>query len=80
MGNISFSKEAKGKELEQVVLGNAFCGNALKVLKVCEPIVDILHMVDSDTSSMCFVYEDMDRAKEAIAKYFNNEENGYIEI
>lgn len=74
------SKEAKGKELEQVILGNALWDNAQRVLKVCEPIVDMLRMVDSDTPSMGFVYEGMDRAKEAIAKSFNNEENEYIAI
>eukprot|EP00253_Pinus_taeda_P014305 PITA_14305 len=74
------SKEAKGKELEQVILGNAFWDNAHKVLKVREPIVDMLHMVDSDTPSMGIVYEGMDCAKEAIAKSFNNEENEYIAI
>eukprot|EP00253_Pinus_taeda_P004216 PITA_04216 len=74
------SKEAKGKELEQVILGNAFWDNAQKVLKICEPIVDMLCMVDSDTPSMGFFYEGMDRAKEAIAKSFNNEENEYIAI
>eukprot|EP00253_Pinus_taeda_P002536 PITA_02536 len=74
------SKEAKGKELEQVILGNAFWDNAQKVLKVCEPIVDMLRMVDSDTPSMGFFYEGIDRAKEAIAKSFNNEENEYITI
>eukprot|EP00253_Pinus_taeda_P032068 PITA_32068 len=74
------SKEAKGKELEQVILGNAFWDNAQKVLKICEPIVDMLRMVDSDTPSMGFVYEGMDHAKEAIAKSINNEENEYIAI
>jgi len=78
--HLSNSKEAKGKELEQVILGNAFWDNAQKVLKVCEPIVDMLRMVDSDTPSMGFVYEGMDCAKEAIAKSFNNEENEYIAI
>ena len=57
------SKEPKEKELEQIILGNAFWESAMKVLKVCEPIVDMLRMVDSETPSMGFVYEGMDRCK-----------------
>jgi hypothetical protein len=34
-GNSHLSKEAKGKELEQIILANAFWGSAVKVLKVC---------------------------------------------
>jgi hypothetical protein len=78
--NSHLSKEAKGKELEQIILANAFWKSAVKVLKVCEPIVDMLHMVDSDTPSMGFVYEGMDHYKEAIAKSFDNVENEYMVI
>ena len=74
------SKEPKGKEWEQIILGSAFWESAMKVLKVCEPIVDMLQMVDSDTPSMGFVYEGMDCCKESIAKSFNNVENEYMEI
>ena len=78
--NSRLSKESKGKEVEQIILGNAFWENAVKVLKICEPIVDMLRMVDSDTPCMGFVYEVMDRCKESIAKSFDNVENEYREI
>jgi hypothetical protein len=52
----------------------------MKALKICEPIIDMLRMVDSDTPSMGFVYEGIDRCKEAIEKSFNNMENEYMEI
>ena len=76
MSGKALMEEPKGKELEQIILGNAFWESAMKVLKVCEPIVDMLRMVDSDTPSMGFVYEGMDRCKESIA----NVENEYMEI
>jgi hypothetical protein len=57
-----------------------FFGRVVNVLKVCEPIVDMLRIVDSDTPSMGFVYEGMDRCKEAIAKSFDNVKNEYMEI
>ena len=78
--NSRLSKESKAKELEEIILTNAFWEGAVKVLKICEPIVDMLRMVDSDTPCMGFVYEGMDRCKEAIAKSFNNVENEYMEI
>jgi hypothetical protein len=78
--NSHLSKESKGKELEQNILGITFWESATKVLKICEPIIDMLRMVDSDTPSMGFVYEGMDRCKEAIANSFNNLENEYMEI
>jgi hypothetical protein len=52
----------------------------VKVIKICEPIVDMLSMVDSNTPSMGFVYEGMDCCKEAIEEFFNNVENEYMEI
>ena len=78
--SVHLSKEPKGKELEQIILGNAFWEISTKVLKVCEPIVDSLQMVDSDTHSMGFVNEGMEHRKESIAKSFNNVENEYMEI
>ena len=78
--NSRLSKDAKGKEIEEIILTNAFWENAVKVLKVCEPIVHMLRMVDSDTPCMGFVYEGMDSCKEAIAKSFDNMENEYMEI
>ena len=54
--NSHLSKESKGKELEQNILGIAFWKSAMKTLKICEPIIDMLRMVDSDTPSMGFVY------------------------
>lgn len=78
--NSRLSKETKGMELEQIILSNAFWENVVKVVKVCEPIVDMLRMVDSDAPSMGFVYEGMDCCKEAIAKSFNNVQNDYMEI
>jgi hypothetical protein len=42
------SKESKEKNVEQIVLNNNFWENAVKVLKMCNPIVNVLSMVDGD--------------------------------
>eukprot|EP01018_Ginkgo_biloba_P032593 Gb_24516 [translate_table: standard] len=39
---------------------------------MCEPIMEMIHLVDNDTPCMSFVYEGMERCKEAIARVFNN--------
>lgn len=74
------SKQAKGKNVEQIILGNSFWQNANKVLKMCGPIVDVLCMVDAGKPCMGFVYEGIDRCKDAIACAFNNMEVDYQEI
>eukprot|EP00253_Pinus_taeda_P029681 PITA_29681 len=76
----TLSKETKGKNVEEIVLNNGFWENANKVLKICGPIVNVLHMVDGDKPCMGFVYESLDRCKEAIATAFNNVEADYKEI
>ena len=65
---LSFQKNLTEKDLEKIILGSDLLQSAIKVLKICEPIVDMPCMVDRDTPSMGFVYEGMDRCKEAIAK------------
>ena len=49
------SKEEKGKNVEEIMLGNSFWQNAEKVLKICGPIVDMLRMVDGNKPCRGFV-------------------------
>ncbi|GLJ52352.1 hypothetical protein SUGI_1113680 [Cryptomeria japonica] len=70
----------KGKNIEQVILNSNFWESAAKVLLVCEPIVDVLRMVDGDTPCLGMLYESMDRCKESIQKTLNNEEAEYMQI
>ncbi|GLJ32777.1 hypothetical protein SUGI_0660020 [Cryptomeria japonica] len=74
------SKGHKGKNIEQIILNNNFWESAAKVLLVCEPIVDVLCMVDGDTTCLGMLYESMDRCKESIQKALNNEEAEYMQI
>ncbi|KAH9292228.1 hypothetical protein KI387_042583, partial [Taxus chinensis] len=78
--NLVLSKGPKGKNIEQIVLNSNFWESATKVLNVCEPIVDVLRMVDGDTPCLGMLYESMDRCKEAIQKALNNVEGDYMEI
>eukprot|EP00253_Pinus_taeda_P024244 PITA_24244 len=76
----TLSKQTKGKNVEQIVLNNGFWENANKVLKICGPIVNVLHMVDGDKPCMGFVYEIIDHCKETITSGFNNVDADYQEI
>eukprot|EP01018_Ginkgo_biloba_P009685 Gb_04628 [translate_table: standard] len=62
------SKTLKGKLVEEIILSSNFWNSAERVLKMCEPIVEMLCLVDSDTPCMGFIYEGM----EVIARVFNN--------
>ncbi|XP_059068341.1 uncharacterized protein LOC131059865 [Cryptomeria japonica] len=42
----AFSKSAKGKNIEQIILSSNFWESGAKVLNICGPIVDVLRMVD----------------------------------
>ncbi|GLJ32576.1 hypothetical protein SUGI_0655250 [Cryptomeria japonica] len=74
------SKGPKGKNIEQIILNSNFWESAAKVFLVCEPIVDVLRMVDGDTPCLGMLYGSMDRCKESIQKAINNEETEYMQI
>eukprot|EP01018_Ginkgo_biloba_P008666 Gb_07587 [translate_table: standard] len=60
------------KACEEIILSSNFLDSAQRVLNMCEPIVEMLLLVDSDTPCMGFSYEGMECCKEAIARVFNN--------
>ena len=51
---------------------NDFWQLVVKCLKAAIPLLKVLHMVDSDTSRIGFIYLEMENAKEEIQKNFNN--------
>jgi hypothetical protein len=51
-----------------------------KIISICEPIVQILRMVDSNVACMGFVYEGMDRVKEHISSICSNDRSIYKPI
>ncbi|XP_052178007.1 uncharacterized protein LOC127791885 isoform X2 [Diospyros lotus] len=72
--NSKFAREARGKLASQTVLQDSFWKNVLYALKVSGPLVKVLRVVDNeDKPAMPYIYEAMDRAKEAIAKSFDDE-------
>eukprot|EP01018_Ginkgo_biloba_P005280 Gb_12450 [translate_table: standard] len=71
------SKTSKGKLVEEIILSSNFWDSAERVLNMCEPIVEMLHLVDGNTPCMGFIYDGMERCKDAIARVFNNVVDDY---
>eukprot|EP01018_Ginkgo_biloba_P020604 Gb_11453 [translate_table: standard] len=71
------SKTSKANLVEEIILSNNFWESIERVLNMCQPIVEMLRLVDSDTPCMGFVYEGMECCKEAIARVFNNAIDDY---
>ena len=56
-----------GFEVPNLMRDNKFWKKVRKVLQVFEPLVKVLRLVDGDDKpTMGFIYEAMDRAKQAI--------------
>ncbi|KAL4638941.1 hypothetical protein ACB092_03G182200 [Castanea dentata] len=76
-----WAKELIGKRVAQTVLMPTFWNTVVYSLKVSGLIVRVLRLVDEEKrSTMGYIYEAMDQAKEAIEKYFNRREERYREI
>ncbi|XP_028062825.1 uncharacterized protein LOC114266138 [Camellia sinensis] len=76
-----WAKEPQGKKTAQVILMPSFWNNVLYALKISSPLVRVLRLVDGERKPpMGYIYEAMDRAKEAIAKSFNGNEEKYKEF
>lgn len=77
-----YSKEAEGKTVCDIILADKDFWSAIQYcLKCTLPLVKVLRLVDGDAKpAMGYIYEAMDKAKEQIAKNFNNVERRYKPI
>eukprot|EP01018_Ginkgo_biloba_P020745 Gb_18367 [translate_table: standard] len=58
--------------MEEIILRSNFGDSVESVLNMCEPIVEMLHLVDGDTPCMGSIYDGMERCKDIIVREFNN--------
>ncbi|XP_077229525.1 uncharacterized protein LOC143862371 [Tasmannia lanceolata] len=77
-----YSKKADGSKICGIVLGDStFWPSVYYCLKCTSPLVKVLRLVDLDERpAMGYIYEAMDRAKEAIAKNLGNIKKKYEQI
>ncbi|KAM4091218.1 hypothetical protein ACJW30_09G121400 [Castanea mollissima] len=71
-----WAKEANTKRVVETILMPSFWNTIVYILKVMGPLVRVLRLVDNERKpAMGYIYEAMDRAKEAIIKAFNENED-----
>ncbi|KAJ9189299.1 hypothetical protein P3X46_000609, partial [Hevea brasiliensis] len=76
-----WAKAVKGKKCERMVLSSAFWNHVVYALKVSGPLICVLRLVDNEKKlAMGYIFEAMDRAKEAIANSLNGNEEKYKSI
>ncbi|XP_030945732.1 uncharacterized protein LOC115970212 [Quercus lobata] len=75
----SHAKTAVGKQISKIVLEDyAFWSQCKHIVKVSEPLVRVLHLVDGDEKlAMGYLYEAMDKAKEEIKRRLKNKVSLY---
>jgi hypothetical protein len=66
----TYSRREDGKAIARLVYNDSFWEGVAEVCSVSEPLVKVLRLVDSDKPTMGYLYEAMDRAKEAIRAYY----------
>lgn len=76
-----WAKEPGGKRAADTVLMPSFWNGAVYALKLSGPLVRALRLVDGEKRpAMGYIYEAMDRAKEAIVTSFKGNESKYSEV
>ncbi|KAK8935160.1 hypothetical protein KSP39_PZI013740 [Platanthera zijinensis] len=76
-----WAKESGGKQVQSIILMISFWRSIIDILKIFGPLVRVLRLVDGEKrSAMSYIYEAMNRAKEAIIKSFNEKEDKYMDV
>lgn len=76
-----WAKEQAGKQVQRFLMMPSFWNNIVYALKIAGPFVKVLRLVDSERKPpMGYIYEAMDRAKEAIAQSFGEKVEKYEEF
>ncbi|WZY86769.1 hypothetical protein YC2023_033153 [Brassica napus] len=73
-----WSKEAGAKRVKQIILQESFWRNVLYAIRLTEPLVKVLRLVDGERKpAMGYIYEAMDKAKEKISENLLWKEDQY---
>eukprot|EP00253_Pinus_taeda_P033861 PITA_33861 len=68
----NWSNKPEGKELKRKVYEETFWRKATEIVKLAEPLVKVLRLVDGERLAMGFIYEAMDQAKEQIKTVYKD--------
>ena len=76
-----FAKATSGKEVVNHIISIHFWNDVVRALTICGPLTKVLCLVDGEKKpSMSYIYEAMDRAKEAIAHGFRGVKKQYERV
>lgn len=74
-----WASRSEGKRIAELVRESSFWAGAEEVLKVVDPLVCVLRLIDGGHKPlMGYIYETMDQAKETIKKNFNDKKARYF--
>eukprot|EP00253_Pinus_taeda_P027212 PITA_27212 len=76
----NWSNKPEGKELKRKVYEETFWRKAVEIVKLAEPLVKVLQLVDGERLAMGFIYEAMDQAKEQIKTVYKDRVAKYESI
>lgn len=72
------AKTSAGKVVSAIILDNKFWDDCFLIARLVAPIIRVLRIVDGDEKpSLGYVYEGMQRAKNAIKEMFRNRKSQY---
>nr|XP_009780478.1 PREDICTED: uncharacterized protein LOC104229520 [Nicotiana sylvestris] len=70
----AYGRETRGRESTDIILSPSFWNNVVHALKIGGTLVKVLHLVDGEQRPpMVYLYEAIDRAKEAIHASFSDQ-------
>lgn len=76
-----FAKDTLGREVVNLIISVHFWNDVVRALTVCSPLTKVLRLVDGEKKPpMGYIYEAMDRAKEAIAHGFRGVQKHYEKV
>ena len=77
---LDYSKKEKAKEVSAVIQSSEFWKRGQEVLQVMVPMIRVLCLVDGHGPTSGYLYEAMERVKEAIKQGFSADESKYIKM
>ena len=62
------------------LLGNSLWEKVTEIISFTEPLVKVLRIMDGEKPAMGYIYEGMDKGKEAIKTFYKGDSSKYLPI
>eukprot|EP00253_Pinus_taeda_P033773 PITA_33773 len=74
------STQPKALSMKASVFGDSLWDKVTKIVNFTEPLVKALRLMDGEKPKMGYIYEGVDRAKEAIKTFYKGNESKYLPL